>query len=214
MSIRGKDSVKLSNEGESKEFVSQEFREKMKCKWANLVESRLFTTSSFVSLSEISKDLPEIPKDLIKRTVYCLQKRYDDINGALEIYVLEECSSFKFKLRIKTSIAKKKSIKKFTWGQRFKPLTLKTLAFIAYNQPIEKEDVVAVMGKTSLSRIKILEKHKFLRANDISYSALNENDKEIEIKTTEYETTQYFADHLGIPNRVEFIRSKLSEYLN
>src|SRR6056297_1040848 len=122
--------------------------------WKKMIESFLFYQSKLVSIDEISSNIPEIPKNLIEEILRTLKRDYENFNGALKIYQCQIKKEKKFQLKVKNHVMRKKEIEEFTSGKPLKPLTLKTLAFIAFNQPIEKEDIITLLGKRAFNRIE------------------------------------------------------------
>lgn len=176
-----------------------------------LVEAALFKAGKEISIEQLFIGLKIIPKKIIRNIIKELISDYNLYNSALEIY---QYNSDTFSLQVKTEIMSEVGVINFTEQQKFKPNEIKTLAFIAYNQPIELQDVVDFIGKAAKKSVNSLKKEGFVSISTNSYGVLNEDGEEIKMKTKEISTTKIFSDYLGIPNEMNLIKEKIQEFID
>jgi segregation and condensation protein B len=84
-------------------------------------------------------------------------------------------------------------VKKFIKKPLFKKSILKTLSYIAYNQPIYQSRVVSVRGSQAYKHIKFLMDKGYIEGEKIGRTIL-------------LKTSQLFADYFGIENDPKTIK--------
>ncbi|UYP45079.1 Segregation and condensation protein B [Candidatus Lokiarchaeum ossiferum] len=200
-----------SIKGISMSNISNQFGKNQYFEWKLLIEAALFKAGKEISIEELSIGLKTIPKKIIIKIINELISDYNSYDSAIEIY---QFSSNSFGMQVKTTIMHEVGVIKFTEQQKFKPNEIKTLAFIAYNQPIELQDVVDFIGKAAKKSVNSLKKEGFVNISINSYNALNEAGEEVKIKTKVISTTKIFADYLGIPNEKNLIKKKIQDFID
>ncbi|MCK5347673.1 MAG: SMC-Scp complex subunit ScpB, partial [Candidatus Heimdallarchaeota archaeon] len=150
--------------------------------WKLLVEAALFKAGKKISVEELCEGLKIIPKSRIAQIVNELISDYEQYNSALEIY---QYNSNTFGFQVKNEIMHDHGVSNFMEGQNFKPNEIKTLAFIAYNQPIELQDVIDFIGKAAKKSVNRLKREGFIQITSNAYTVLNENGEEVNLKTKE-----------------------------
>ncbi len=180
-------------------------------KWKLLVEAALFKAGKKTSIDDLFLGLKIVPKHEITKIIKELISDYEHYNSALEIY---QYDSKTFGLQVKNEIMHDHGVSNFMEGQNFKPNEIKTLAFIAYNQPIELQDVIDFVGKAAKKSVNSLKREGFIQIAKNTYSVLNENGKEVDLRTKELSTTKIFADYLGIANDVNLIKEKIQKFID
>ncbi len=178
-----------------------------------LIEAYLFSNKSWITMKDLHERFNDYAKEKVELTVIYLYDDYMNRDGALRIYTYSTDTDTYYMMGLKNETISYPEIEKFSAGESFKPLTLKVLAFIAFNQPVEKEDIVCFIGKSAPSRLKLLIKEGFIASTSVSYEILNKKGQPEIMKTKEYATTKFFADYLGVDNNPDLIREKLSEFL-
>ncbi|MGC8992021.1 MAG: SMC-Scp complex subunit ScpB [Thermoplasmata archaeon] len=160
----------------------------------NIVESVLFASEEPLKISDISERL-NIPKEEVRKAINELRKEYNERNSSIEIAKIGQ----KYVMQLKEEYLE--------FGYRFsKPEIdkdiLKTLALIAYLQPVKVSELRKHVGE------KINEHIKFLKNKRLIYSRKQGNSMILGI-------TKYFILYFGIdatnPNSIkEYLINKLN----
>ncbi|MFH0936640.1 MAG: SMC-Scp complex subunit ScpB [Candidatus Woesearchaeota archaeon] len=114
------------------------------------VEAVLFTTGKFMDLEEISKACGIGSIGYIKELIEQLKKDYSEKDSALTIQELDN----KYKLNIKKEYGH--ITNKLISTKELDSPTTKTLAIIAYKQPVLQSTVIKVRGNKAYDHINIL----------------------------------------------------------
>ncbi len=114
------------------------------------VEAILFTTGKFMDLEEISKACGIGSIGYIKELIEQLKKDYSEKDSALTIQELDN----KYKLNIKKEFGH--ITNKLISTKELDSPTTKTLAIIAYKQPVLQSIVIKVRGNKAYDHINIL----------------------------------------------------------
>ncbi|MHA1612618.1 MAG: SMC-Scp complex subunit ScpB [Promethearchaeota archaeon] len=170
------------------------------------IEAALFIAGSPISVEMLSQRLRDIPYDQIEPLILELIRDYQNEDTALEIY---QFAPHTFGFQVRNHVISDPSIAKFTKGSDFTPTEVKTLAFLASNQPIEGRDVTEFLGSGCKKAMRNLLSRGFIQMKKKSYIILNESEKEKKINIREYTTTQLFADYFDVPNQIDLIKEKL-----
>ena len=175
----------------------------------NLLEVYFFSNLNIVKLQNIKKirDFKDIPEKSIISYIQELKSRYNEYAGAIEIV---EISKNAYKMQLKPQIYEKKEISNFTLKKPLTSLEIQILGFIAYNQPIEKGDVIDIYGTGAKKKISFLKTNGFIKEENDEFRYEDEEGKEIIEKTKLYWTTPYFAHYFQVEDDIEKIREKLS----
>lgn len=156
------------------------------------IEAILFVTGKFMDLDEISKLCGIGSVGIVKNAINELKNDYENRNSALEIF--EE--NGKWKLNIK---------KEFNYlttslldNSEMDSTTTKTLALIAYKQPVLQSEIIKMRGNGAYDHIKMLREQEFIFAEKKGRSRLlkltpkffdyfDVVEKEIKLKLGEHE---------------------------
>jgi segregation and condensation protein B len=155
------------------------------------LEALLYAASRPIGLTDIVTSLrlenEREASDLIKK----LALTYEEDESAIEISML---SKERAVLQLRTEFTKQAG------RYSLKPLLtegpLKTLSFIAYNQPIEQKEVARARGSQAYKHLALLDEMGLI-------------DREKEGRTRIIRTTQDFADYLGLSTDRTIMRREL-----
>jgi len=114
------------------------------------VEAVLFTTGKFMDLQEISKACGICSIGYIKELIEQLKKEYSEKDSALTIKEIDN----KYKLNIKKEYGH--ITNKLISTKELDSPTTKTLAIIAYKQPVLQSNVIKIRGNKAYDHINIL----------------------------------------------------------
>ncbi len=173
------------------------------------LEAILFLSNQGISLADLSKKMTLSPKT-IRPLVLELINDYQNRSEALEIYENEDI----IYMRVRKEIMLEPKLSKFLHSPKLKPGEIKTLGYIAINQPIEQQDIVDFVGISAKRSIHQLFKQNFIAMSKIQNKYLDENGKERKKTTKEFKTTQFFADYFRIENNINQIQEKLSQSIS
>jgi chromosome segregation and condensation protein ScpB len=173
------------------------------------LEAILFLSNQGISIADLSKKMNLSPKT-IRRLVLELITDYQNQTESLEIYGIEDI----IYMKLRKEIINDPKISKFLHSPKLKPGEIKTLGYIAINQPIEQQDIIDFVGISAKRSIQQLFKQNFIAMSKIQNKYLDENGKERKKTTKEFKTTQYFADYFGIDNNINQIQEKLNESIS
>ena len=165
------------------------------------LEAILFLSNQGISLADLSKKMTLSPKT-IRTLVLELINDYQNRSEALKIYENEDI----IYMRVRKEIMLEPKLSKFLHSPKLKPGEIKTLGYIAINQPIEQQDIIDFVGISAKRSIHQLFKQNFIAMSKIQNKYLDENGKERKKTTKEFKTTQYFADYFGIENNINQIQ--------
>lgn len=142
-----------------------------------VVEAALFAAGRALSIKEIS-DVTGLGSKIVRAASRELIQDYASFKGGIEIREFED----RYVMQVRAEIAKK--VSKVAPKELEAPL-LRTLAVIAYNQPINQSDLAKVRGSKSYSHVKELEEIGLIRS-------------EKEGRTKRLTTTKTFAEYFGL----------------
>ena len=174
------------------------------------IEAALFLKQKPLSYSQLQDRFPELNKSHLQKIIKALIKRYQNIDSVLEIYQLNENS---VGFRLNYSILSDPAVIKFTRGQDMTEAEVKTLAYVAYNQPVEELEILEMVGRGSKKALRNLRKNGFITFVRSKQTVLNEDGEEKAIKIKEFGTTPLFAEYFGIPNDINYIRENLENFI-
>ena|SRR3989344_6753651 len=122
------------------------------------IEAILFTLGKFVSLEDLAKYCEIGSAGLVKEALEELKKDYQNKTCSLEIQELEG----KFKLNIKKEFGFLTN--KLLSSNELDSPTTKTLAIIAYKQPVTQNEVIKIRGNKAYDHIKSLKESNLVTA--------------------------------------------------
>jgi len=144
---------------------------------AAVVEAALFAAGRPLSVGEIA-ELTGLPIRTVRTLAEGLVRDYSERGGGIEVREFED----RFVMQVRHSIADRVS----KIGPReLDPPLLRTLAIIAYNQPIAQSELARLRGNKSYGQVKELEDRGLIQA-------------EKEGRTKIITTTRSFAEYFGL----------------
>jgi len=158
-----------------------------------LVEAALYVTGRPLDLNELCSVLKTRSKNKTRKLVKILMKEYANRNTSLEILELKD-ERYVLQLRTEFTPHVKKLVKK--------PLLstgpLKTLAYVAYRQPVSQKRVAEMRGHHSYGHIKQLKDMDLIMG-------------ERRGRSTFLRTTEYFADYFGLSHELSAMKRQLKK---
>lgn len=130
----------------------------MEIELKNKIEAVLFTLGKFVSLEDLGKYCEIGSIGIIKEALDGLKKDYEGRNCSLEI----EENEGRFKLNIKKEFGYLTN--RLLSGRELDSPTTKTLAIIAYKQPVTQSEVIKMRGNKAYDHIKALKEQNLISA--------------------------------------------------
>ncbi|QEE17667.1 SMC-Scp complex subunit ScpB [Promethearchaeum syntrophicum] len=173
------------------------------------LEAILFLSNQGISIADLSKKMNLSPKTIRKLATELIED-YQNQSDSLEIYENEEI----IYMKVKPKIMRDPKLAKFLHSPKLKPGEIKTLGYIAINQPIEQQDIIDFVGISAKRSIQQLFKQNFIAISKIQNKYLDENGKERKKTTKEFKTTQFFADYFGVENNINEIQEKLNDSIS
>ncbi|GBC68551.1 Segregation and condensation protein B [archaeon HR01] len=158
-----------------------------------LVEAMLFASDKPLELREIMRALRSRSAARVAQIVEELRRDYS--GRAIEVVELEGRRYF---MRLRPDL--NQFVKRFARRQVLTAGVLKTLATIAYHQPVSRANIVAVRGKDAYRQIKLLMDRGLVEAEKSGRNQI-------------LRTTQLFADLFGVENNPQSIRSAIRQML-
>jgi len=120
------------------------------------IEAILYTTGKFTSLEEIAKLCGFGSTSLVHQAIKELQQEYENKETSITL----EQKNNKFKLNIKKEYQHLTS--KLVSELEFNMPVQKTLAIIAFKQPVHQAQVIKIRGNKAYDHIKLLKDEGFL----------------------------------------------------
>ncbi|MEM1944501.1 MAG: SMC-Scp complex subunit ScpB [Nitrososphaerota archaeon] len=158
-----------------------------------LAEAMLFASDRPLGVREIQKALKSRSTNKVLGLLEELKRDYS--GRAIEVVELEGGRYF---MRLRPEL--NKAVKRFARRQVLTPGVLKTLATIAYHQPVSRANIVAVRGKDAYRQIKTLMDRGLVTAEKSGRNQM-------------LRTTQLFADLFGVENTPQAIRAMMKNLL-
>jgi segregation and condensation protein B len=122
------------------------------------IEAVLFTLGKFISLEDLSKYCEVGSIGVVKEALEQLKKDYENRTCAMEIQEVEG----KFKLNIKKEFGYLTN--RLLANREMDNPTTKTLAIIAYKQPVTQSEVIKIRGNKAYDHIKYLRESNLISA--------------------------------------------------
>lgn len=153
-----------------------------------IIEAMLFASPRPISLDEFSNAI-KISKNEIKKEINELMKFYK--KTSIEIAEING----KYVMQLKAEYAE--------YAKSFSPIEvpkslLKTLALIAYHQPVKQSELKRMIGSSIYEYVRELKKRGFINAKK-------------EGRTKRIELSNYFYDYFGIDKKNKKIKEMLLE---
>jgi segregation and condensation protein B len=150
-----------------------------------VVEAALFLATHPLTRRALARILGDVPLAYVDRLLEDLQGVYADPERGIEL-VAEEGRAL---LRVKSAYVER--VAHLAPQQDIPQPVLRTLAVIAYNQPITQADVVRVRGNKAYEHVKELEDRKLVRGEEHGRTVL-------------LSVTEDFLRHFGLSTINEF----------
>ena len=167
------------------------------------LEALIFLAGNKITVDQLQKSFKDLNRKDLVFLIQVLQQEYSERHGALELYFYSKNS---IGFRLKDAIHREPIVKSFTVGKEFNPIELKTLAFVGFFQPVEKEAIHDLVGRGSKKAINNLKIRDFIYAEKEEYLVLNGEGEEILLSTDIFKTTERFAKYFGVKNDIDTIK--------
>jgi segregation and condensation protein B len=182
----------LTRTEQDKDLKKAVKEEKLKRELA-LLEAALYVAGRPLDLKTLGSILKTRSKRKVQRLVRMLMKEYANRNTALEILELKD-ERFVLQLKAEYTPQVQRLVKR--------PLLsigpLKTLAYIAYKQPVSQMRVITVRGRHAYAHIKQLEEMGLITREKSGRSSV-------------LRTTSYFADYFGLSHDIVSMKRQLKK---
>lgn len=122
------------------------------------IEAILFTTGRFMDTEEISKLIGIGSVGIVKEALNKLIDDYKSKNTSLEI--IEENNKFKLNIKKEYNYLTTSLLK----DSEFDNQTTKTLAIIAYKNPVLQSEIIDIRGNKAYDHIKLLKDNGFINS--------------------------------------------------
>jgi segregation and condensation protein B len=158
-----------------------------------LVEAALYVTGRPLDLKELCSVLKTRSKNKARKLAKVLMKEYASRNTALEILELKD---ERYVLQLKTEFTP--HVKKLVKKPLLSTGPLKTLAYVAYRQPVSQKRVAQMRGHHAYGHIKLLKEIDLVVGERRGRSTL-------------LRTTEYFADYFGLSHELSAMKRQLKK---
>jgi segregation and condensation protein B len=142
-----------------------------------VVEAALFAAGRVLSLQELA-EISGIPRDEVRMLADELAREYSQRDGGVEIMVLDDG----YVMQVRPKLAR--LVAPIAPREMEAPL-IRTLAIIAYKQPIKQSDLAAIRGNKSYGHVKELERMGLINSTRQGHTKI-------------LTTTKIFADYFGL----------------
>lgn len=176
-----------STKDESK--PAQEAEKTQRC--LKLLEAALYVAGRPLGLTDLSSVLNTRSQQKTKKYLKTLMQEYSSRNTALEILELKD---ERYVLQLKAEFTP--LVKKLVNKPLLSAGPLKTLAYIAYRQPVTQKRVIQVRGQHAYGHIKLLK--------DMGLVATERSGRSMNLRTTDY-----FADYFGLSHDIAIMKKEL-----
>ncbi|MCW4027136.1 MAG: SMC-Scp complex subunit ScpB [Candidatus Bathyarchaeota archaeon] len=157
----------------------------------SMVEAALYVTGRPLELRTLGSVLGTRSKKRVRSVVEAVKQSYDDRMGPLEII---ELADERFVLQLKPKFVEQ--VRRLATRPLLTSGPLRTLAYIAYRQPVIQSQVISVRGSHAYTHIRILET-----------MGLVENERFGRTKLLR--TTRIFSDYFNLSHDVTAMKRQL-----
>ena len=154
------------------------------------IEAALYSAGRPLSLDELIRASGTNSKEKTHRVVNELVKKANSTFRAIEIAQLED-GTYVFQIRPQYTPL----VRKFAQHPLLPPGALKTLSYVAYEQPVTSKRLVQIRGSQVYSHIKLLEQLQFIEHENLG-------------RLKVYHTASKFQNYFGIAD-LNAVKSKL-----
>ncbi|MGD8545349.1 MAG: SMC-Scp complex subunit ScpB [Candidatus Bathyarchaeota archaeon] len=155
------------------------------------VEAALYVSGRPLSLEELCSTLKTRSKSKTRKLARTLIRQYAGRNTALEILELHD---EKYVMQLKPGFTK--HVKKLVMKPLLTRGPLKTLAYIAYRQPVSQKRVADVRGSHAYPHMKELKERNLVKSKKKG-------------RSTVLTTTEYFADYFNLSHNLSAMKRQL-----
>ena len=159
------------------------------------IEAALYSAGRPLSLDELIRASGTNSKEKTHQAISELVKKTNSTFRAIEIAELED-GAYVFQLRSQYTPL----VRKFAQHPLLPPGALKTLSYVAYEQPVTSKRLVQIRGSQVYSHIKLLEQLQFIEHENLG-------------RLKVYRTTSKFQNYFGITD-LNAVKSKLVNAAN
>jgi len=156
-----------------------------------IVEAALYVAGRPLTLKELCSVLKTRSKNKARKLAKTLMQEYTGRKTALEVLELKD---EKYVLQLKAEFTPR--VRKLVKRPLLSQGPLKTLAYIAYRQPVSQKKVVDVRGHHVYGHIKLLKETGLVVG-------------EKKGRSTVLRTTEYFADYFGLSHDLSAMKRQL-----
>jgi len=154
------------------------------------IEAALYSAGRPLSLDELIRASGTNSKEKTHRVINELVKKVNSTFRAIEIAQLED-GTYVFQIRPQYTPL----VRKFAQHPLLPPGALKTLSYVAYEQPVTSKRLVQIRGSQVYSHIKLLEQLQFIEHENLG-------------RLKVYHTASKFQNYFGIAD-LNAVKSKL-----
>jgi segregation and condensation protein B len=158
-----------------------------------LVEAALYVAGCPLNLKELCSVLKTRSKNKARKLAKMLMREYASRNTALEVLELKD---ERYVLQLKAEFTP--HVRRLVKRPLLSTGPLKTLAYIAYRQPVSQKRVVDVRGHHVYGHIKLLKETGLVVG-------------ERRGRSTVLRTTEYFADYFGLSHDLSAMKRQLKK---
>ncbi len=158
-----------------------------------IVEAALYVAGRPLTLKELCSVLKTRSKNKARKLAKTLMQEYTGRKTALEVLELKD---EKYVLQLKAEFTPR--VRKLVKRPLLSQGPLKTLAYIAYRQPVSQKKVVDVRGHHVYGHIKLLKETGLVVG-------------EKKGRSTVLRTTEYFADYFGLSHDLSAMKRQLKK---
>ncbi len=143
------------------------------------VEACLFAAGTPVKVEELASLVGTRSIEYVEKLVEYLSREYEERDSAIEVVRVLDDS---FAMQLRTTVYDK--VQDFSPRSELSPAILKTLALIAYKQPVKQSEIAKIIGTQSYDYIRKLSDRGFISAKPSG-------------RTKILRTTKTFAEYFG-----------------
>jgi segregation and condensation protein B len=170
--------------------LSDEQKQILKLKNQQLIEAALYLAGRPVQINELAQVTSIDPSD-IGSLIKDLQEKYNQFFSSFEIV---ELPGRKFVFQVRADVGA--NVKEITLQPLLTIAELRTLAMVAYQQPVLQSTVAKVRGQQAYLHIKNLIRNGFVKSKRVK-------------QTLELRTTSTFSDYFGLSEDVGVLKRQL-----
>jgi len=180
----------------SKDSQKEKPRDEKTEKQIALIEAALYVAGRPLDLKTLSRIIGSRSQRKARELARMLMKEYKKRNTSLEVLELEDQ---RFVLQLKTDYASK--VRRLAVRPLLTDGPLRTLAYIAYKQPVSQKQVIAARGTHAYKHIRRLVEMGLV-------------ERESRGRNKILRATEYFADYFGLSHNPAIMKRQLIRILN